>query len=231
MVVQEFKTRVISIWDAARNLKTFRVERPESLNFSSGNHCSVSIGREGLQKLFRPFSFASSPTEKGFLEFTIKRYSGITESFFKLSLGDTLNMKAPYSSGIEFDEAGKNFVFIAGGTGICPFMSAIRYVVAKNLDVRIVLFNSNQTQEDIFYREELEQIGRTCKNIKIINTLTRENPEKWVGETGRISREILQKYIPDLNRPAYYVCGPKIMVQEIKCLLQELGIQKQKIKP
>jgi len=148
--------------------KTFTIKSPTDFNFISGQYCLVSfVDNKKFKDQRKPFTFTNSPTDKGFIELTIKKIGLFTTALFSLKIGDLLKIRGPIGRFLNFDETiKKNVVLIAGGSGITPFMSIIRYSLAKNLPNEIIMFNGNRTVDDIIFREYLEEIDDEENNIK-----------------------------------------------------------------
>jgi ferredoxin-NADP reductase len=68
--------------------------------------------------------------------------------------------------------------------------------------------------EDIIYREELDVMARGDPDLRVVNTLTRKQPEGWMGHRGRIDRSLLAEscFLPGQN-PKIFLCGPTLFVE------------------
>jgi ferredoxin-NADP reductase len=124
------------------------------------------------------------------------------------------------------DNATRPAAFWAGGIGITPFMSMLRQAAKDGLLRRMYLFYSNRRAEDAPFLEELRQLVAQNPNFTFVPTLTQpeRSREKWEGETGKIDRKLLAKYISDLSSPVFYVAGPPGMVDAMRGLLNEAGV-------
>ena len=215
---------ILEIKDETSDVKTFRLDG--KVDFISGQYCLVSFV-DGDDK--RPFTFSSSPT-KDYVEFTIKKMGEFTTKMYSLKLGDKLKIKGPKGDSLNFDESVKeDAVFIAGGSGITPFMSALRYAAAKNLSNKLVLLYSNRTEEDIIYKKELDLLDNNG-NIKIVHSLTKDVSAEWDGEKGRISKEIIEKHVESISDKVWYICAPPPMVVAMKELLISMGVDKSNLR-
>jgi ferredoxin-NADP reductase len=78
--------------------------------------------------------------------------------------------------------------------------------------------------EEIFYRDELQRMAAGDADLRITQTLTREQPAGWTGHTGRIDRDLLAsvEWGPQ-ERPLIYICGPTSLVEAMALLLQAQG--------
>ena len=122
-------------------------------------------------------------------------------------------------------------MLIAGGTGITPLMSIIRFCNDKKLDNKVKFIYSVRTPNDIIYKNELEHIKKSNKNFDYDVTVTRtEGYKNWNGARGRIDLNLLKKSIEDVEESIYYLCGPKEFVENIISMIQNLRVKKEQIK-
>ena len=128
---------------------------------------------------------------------------------------------------------------MSGGIGVTPFRSMIKNATDRQLPVKIVMFDSNRNEQNILYKNEFDKWVTTNQNLKIIYTVTGDEPSsslpanEWEGEHGRIDKSMLDKYLTkeELDNSIYYTCGPPGMINAMQNLLQkELHIPKDRIK-
>ena len=221
---------ITEIKEETHDVKTFRLSPSKRIDFLPGQYCLVSfINNREFADEQRPFTFSSSPTEKNFIEITVKDMGGFTTALHRLAPGKRLLLDGPYGEKLNFDETVKeNAVFLAGGSGITPFISAIRYSIAKNLQNKLLLIFSNRTEKDIIYREELSALNRD--NIKIVYALSDEIPEGWSGETGVISLEMIRRYVENPQEKLWYICGPPKMIDAMKEILRSMEISEKNLR-
>jgi NAD(P)H-flavin reductase len=220
-----FVCNIMSIRDETPDVKTFRIEKPTGFNFVSGQFCLVTLASNNSNpKDPKPFTFSNSPTDD-YLELTIKEMGSFTKALFSCAVGDNLRIDGPKGDTHKFDESVKDdVVFVAGGSGITPFMSALRYAVVKRLLNSFVLLFGNQSVKDIIFKEELDRITANNENIKIINVISR-NDLQWHGEHGYIDKERILKYVENPKDKLWYLCGPPPMTRSIRSILAEIGIE------
>ncbi|WP_226990597.1 ferredoxin--NADP reductase [Methanosarcina acetivorans] len=176
----------------------------------------------------KPFTLSSSPTEE-FLEITKKLTDHpFSNALAALKPGDQVSINGPFGE-FTFREEYRNIGMLSGGIGITPLRSIIKYLVDKKLNTSIILLYSNRSENDIAFKEELENAQKQNPNIKIIDTITRPGPD-WKGITGRINAEMVKKFIPDYRERTFFTCGPMKMVDSMVSLLQELEIPEKQIK-
>ena len=82
------------------------------------------------------FSITSSPTNKEYQEFSIKKCGVLTDCLHSLEVGDEITVRGPYGNNFPVDTElkGKNLLFIAGGIGLAPLRSVINYVLDNRDD-------------------------------------------------------------------------------------------------
>jgi len=181
----------------------------------------------------RFFTIASSPLEKRYLMITTKRgISDFKKKFLNLEKGSKIQFFGPIGGFYLREQETYEHVFLTGGIGITPFHSMITYVAEKKLHIPITLFVSFSVPQNAVFYEELTKISQEQQSIKILYTITKPEASQifWTGETGRISGELLKKYVADIMKPTYYVTGPPAMVEGIEELLRSLHIPENQIR-
>src|SRR5581483_252232 len=125
----------------------------------------------------------------------------------------------------------KKLVFIAGGIGITPYRSMIKYLLDKNEKRQIIVFYSSKTTEEIVYTDVLEE-ARIKLGIKTVYTLTDTTlvPSKWQGKIGRLNKDMILSEAPDFKERLFYLSGPHLMVVNFEKTLLELGVTPSNIK-
>src|SRR5258707_9859076 len=110
----------------------------------------------------------------------------------------------------------KRLVFIAGGIGITPFRSMIKYLLDKRQKRPITVFYANRTVNEIVYKDVLDQAQKYL-GIKTIYTLTDTSqiPAEWTGQVGYITGKMLRKQVPYFRYCIYYQSDPNYMVKEL----------------
>lgn len=211
------KLKIIEVSYITHNVKRFVFEKPKDFPlYTPGQSVSVSIDKPGWEKEIRPFTFTSL-NDWDFLEFIIKIYDdreGVTHEIGKMKVGDEFIIHKIFDS-IEYKGPG---IFIAGGTGITPFIPIFRALyLSKNLN-NIALLYSNKTRDDIILGEELfNMLGSAFMNV-----FTREGV---IGFRERkIDRKFLIENIGTFNH-RFYVCGPKSFTKDITEALVSLGAE------
>ncbi len=212
MAIEDLRIKISDVAPISDAATSFTLERPQELDYRPGQHLFVELEPENG----KPFSLVSDPSQP-FLEIaTILR----EESAFKQQLkqkqpGDELIVSGPY--GKFSHEEGRPSLFLAGGIGITPFISFLRDAQKRGFDAQITLLYSAKTQRRIAYRSELDDLQQANPNLEVIYTLTQES---WQGPQGRITLELVNRHVPDIQDRTCYVVGPPAFVTAMRKLLK-----------
>lgn len=208
----------------------FKAQDGASVDFTSGMFAMLYYRDPATgQEIGRAFSIANAPPSNYF-EFMIAMIHGqITSKLEVAKAGDIYWISAPYGE-FKFDiDPGKKFMFIAGGTGIAPFFSAIRYAKSAGKKIDACMLYSIRHPYDVIKKDELEEFVND--GLKLTTTVTRPQPDdQWAGPTGHIDAEMIKKFIPDFAERQCYICGPPTFVAALKEAIVSLGMDERSIK-
>lgn len=218
------------------DVMSFRFSRSDNqnhLNYRAGQYSIVDLGTgEDSKGPTRSFTLASSPTEKNSILITTRiRDTPFKQKLARLEAGTVIKITAPVGKFTLSEDYSKPAVFLSGGIGVTPFRSMIKYATDKQLPVKITMFDSNRNRANILYKDEFDSWANLNKNLKIIYTITEEEPEsvsssatsKWKGEKGWIDKAMLTRHLSkdELSNSIFYICGPPTMLIAMKKLLSE----------
>jgi ferredoxin-NADP reductase len=176
----------------------------------------------------RYFTLASSPTERE-LRMGIKFYpspSSFKRQLLEMKSGDTIIASQLAGDFVLPKDKKKKLVFIAGGIGITPFRSMIKYLVDTKEKRDIVLFYSNKNATDIVY-EEVFNKAREELGIKTLYAIT---DPKSSGYSGPVNSQMITSEVPDYKERYFYISGPHSMIVGFQKTLKNLGVKKSHIK-
>ena len=224
--MRNFTSEVIETISRTHNAISVRAAKPEGLHYKPGQCANVMIQANG-KDVNRFLSFSSSPTEP-FIEFT-KKLSGsdFSAAFARLKPDETIGFRGP--GGVLTCEGEYPCVlFIAGGIGITPIRSILRFAADAGVDSDRLLLYANRTEEDIAFRDELEEMDRTEPGFRLMNIL--EKPSSgWEGARGFISADFLGESILDLPERTAFICGSPGFVDCMERDLKKLKVPDRRI--
>lgn len=191
-----------------------------------GQFLFVRLLRDGCLSSPHPFTIRSSPSRDR-LAVTIKESGDFTSTVGQTKVGDRAYVDAPYGV---FTCVGVNtpsLLLIAGGIGITPMISMLRFLHDTGDDRDTVLLWGNQTEADIAFRDELAQLASEMPSLQVVHVLSRQ--DDWPGEKGHIDKELLSRYLGNLDDPAVFVCGPPRMIASVTKALRRTGVPRRRI--
>lgn len=200
-------------------------------DFEAGQFLNILIPETSEHKaLKRPYSIASPPIWKGFLDLCWKRVPGgiATNYLWTLKQGDKLQIQAPLGRFTLKQPLPKEIIFVSTGTGIAPFRAMIHVMLDQKADVKIWNIFGNRYVEDVLYKEEFEELERKHSNYKNIFTVSRPKPGQWNGETEYV-QHMLKKHISGPADKVIYICGLTSMILEVQKMALEMGFTKEQI--
>ena len=192
-----------------------------------GQHVDIRLTAEDGYRAQRSYSIASPPEDE-FVTLTVERVENGEVSPYlveELRGGDQFELRGPIGGYFAWTTAtGGPLCLIAAGSGIAPLMAMLRHRDRQNSRVPAVLLYSFRNLEDLIYRTELAAMAARNPDLRVVGTLTRKQPEGWMGYRRRIDKSMLAEtcFPPDRN-PKTYVCGPTPFVEDVSRFLVELG--------
>ncbi|MCP9440016.1 MAG: cytochrome-b5 reductase [Nitrospira sp.] len=218
--------KLIGIETDTHDTKTFRFELPSdaTLDMLPGDFLYVHAMIDG-KTVKRAYTPSSLPGVTGYFDLTVKRYeSGLVSRYIHdRQVGDTILMSGPNTGGHWVDGMAKQVGFVAGGTGITPMISIIRWLLSQQIDAELFLIFANKTEADIIFRREWEQYVRAYPRFHCYHLLE-DPPTGWRQGTGRVTPEVLRQHLPPPGpETRIFLCGPPPMVDAVETMLMDLG--------
>ncbi len=189
----------------------------------------------------RAYSIASSSLRREFIEFYISLVTdgSLTPRLFALNIGDHLWLSPKIAGMFTLNEVpeGMNFVFIATGTGLAPYMSMLTSQMRCGGPRRFAVLHGAFHSWDLGYRSELLNIQHLCNNLTYIATIDRpeEEPVPWGGSTGWV-QELWNRHLvadawgfqPTPANTHIFLCGNPAMIDEMIATLAKEGFREHK---
>ena len=235
-----FYTRVWKPWQLLRTpyrVREVKAERGGSwslvlepdghagLQFHPGQFAWITAFNSPFKDAEHPFSFSSAPASDGSVRFTIKELGDFTQRIKELKPGDKVYVDGPYGAfSIDRHPDAKEFVFIAGGVGITPMVSMLHTLAQRNDQRPLLLIYGGRDLESLTLIEEIEELKNRL-NLRVVYVLEKP-PAGWEGETGYITRKVLERWLPPerrKDRTEIFVCGPLPMMNSVEDSLAKMG--------
>jgi ferredoxin-NADP reductase len=224
-----FCSRLRSRRELAERTMAFSFEKPPGWSFRAGQFVDLTLldpPETDAQGDTRSFTIASAPEEEEIMVATRMRDSAFKRVLKRAPAGTEVKIEGPFGNLTLHEDAARPAVFLAGGIGITPFRSIAVHAARAKLPHRLFLFFSNHRPEDAPFLDELAALERQNQNFKLLATMDsiEKSRRPWQGETGYITRAMLDRYLLDAVAPRYYIAGPPEMVAAMQTMLAAAGI-------
>jgi predicted ferric reductase len=202
-------------------------EDGEVFSYGPGQFAFVTFRSEALPLERHPWTISSTPTRPKSLIFTIKCSGDFTRLIGRLKPGDRAVVDGPYglfSYPAHVRDPNEELVMAAGGVGVTPMLSMLRYMADTGDGRKTTLVWSNRTEADIICRAELEATKVKLPDLSIHHVLTRQRD--FQGHTGRLDTGVLKELLSGCSREAaVFVCGPPPMMDAVCKALKRIGFK------
>ncbi len=240
MALQPWRKGIVTkIVDETDNTRRFWIQLPEltSFDFIPGQFVSLDLPiHEKPAKRLRSYSIASWPDGTNIIELVIvllEGGAGTTYLFNHIKEGSELTLRGPLGVFTLPPTIDKDIFLICTGTGIAPFRSMVNHIKLNHVPhSNIFLIYGTRTSKDLLYYKEMKELERDVINFHYIPTLSRE---QWDGRSGyvhAIYENIIQQKkgtSSDLYPALFYLCGWKVMIDEAKQRILNLGYDRKSI--
>lgn len=192
----------------------------KKLNYNPGQFALYSFrNNPNIPIEFHPFSLSSSPTDD-FIRISTKNLGDYTEKLKSAQVGDLVKVLGPHGGFSNINDSQKQ-IWIAGGIGVTPFLSMLRYYKSKGLNTDIVFFYGCKNESESVYLQEIEELVKGSVNIKLI--------VHYSDKQGFVNAEYFKKNFEDLNERNIYLCGPPVMMKALRKGFKEIGYPKENL--
>lgn len=226
---QRVQLRLVRKTELAPNIFEFSFKPEKTFAYQAGQYLETAlpVPKPDVRGSRRTFTIASSPTEND-VKLGIKFAQ--PSSTFKQELQQLPESGFLYGVQMAGDftlpnEPASKLLMIAGGIGITPFRSHLKWLVDTKQQRDIVLLYSVASAEQIVYRDILEQAKQHGVKVVFVLGNADAKPADWQGETGFIDAAMLERVVPDYPQRIAYISGPPPMVTATKQLLRQHGVK------
>ena len=192
----------------------------------AGQFLNLAFGIGGA-RMNRSYSISSSPTQREYVDLTVRREprGAVSRHIVDLlKVGDQIEAGGPVGrftfTGTEAD----SIVLISAGVGITPMMSITRYLTERSWAGDIFFVYTCHAPSDFIFADEVAALQRRNPKLHVAVTISKTEGTNWKGASGRISKEWLTQSVPDLASRRIHLCGPPSQMDSIKAILTELGV-------
>lgn len=228
--------QVAGIFVETPTVKTFRLVDPASgklpFNYLPGQFITITLNLNDVP-VKRSYTIASSPTLRDCCEITVKHEEKGTVSHYlhtQVHENDVLQCTGPSGKFTFTGQEAQSIVLIAGGVGITPMMSVIRYLTDRSWKGDIFFFFCCKDEENIIFAEEIEYLRKRFPNLHVFLVLDNlSEPVKNQFIQGPLTKDLLTKHVPELITRRIHVCGPPPMMNAVKMMLETLQVPKENI--
>lgn len=214
-----------------KDIKTFRFtfvnpEDEQKFKYTPGQFGELSIFGKGES----PIGIASSPTQPGYVEFTVQKAGLVTSALHEMEEGQRMGIRGPLGNSwpIEFLE-GKNVVIVGGGFAFTTLRSLLIYMLDpanRSRFGKITVVYGARNPGLLLYKSELEAWAK--RDDISLNVTVDKGDETWKGREGFVPT-VCKEVAPDPVNTVAVICGPPIMIKFTLPVFSELGFTKENI--
>lgn len=174
------------------------------------------------------FCLTSSPTRKGYVEFSVKKVGAVTQALHALSEGTTVGIRAPLGNWFPYEQMkGKDLWFIGGGIGMAPLRSLLNFCLDNRQDYgKVNIVYGARSTGDLSFKYEFDEWAKS-PNTELFLTIDKEE-EGWDKHVGFVPSYVTELK-PDPKNAVAIVCGPPIMIKFTLPGLKDLGFADEQI--
>jgi len=214
-----------------KDIKTFRFvflrkEDEAAFEYLPGQFAELSIFGKGES----PIGIASSPTQPGYLEFTVQKAGVVTTALHEMEVGTVMGVRGPLGNSWPIDYlAGKNIVIVGGGFAFTTLRSLINYMIDEKNRSRfgkITVIYGARTPGLLIYKDELAEWAE--RDDLALHVTVDKGDETWKGREGFVPT-VCKEVAPSSENAVTVICGPPIMIRFTLPVFFELGFSKENI--
>jgi sulfoxide reductase heme-binding subunit YedZ len=181
------------------------------------------------KRLPRSYSLSSSPLRTSYIEITVKEH-GTVSTFLNRKAREGLTVKAhgPFGQ-FYFDQSlHRSIVLFAGGSGITPIMSILRYIAEAAPDTEVLLFNAVRSPDDVIFEEDLQSLQGRLPRFRSVTIASRPSSQ-WLGPRDHLHRALIEGYLGSVGHQTFFICGPPAFMTGVKEILLSFNIRVEQI--
>jgi len=210
------------------NIQTFWFKPEKPLEYTAGQFIEMYLphGNPDERGIKHWFTLSSSPTEE-LIGITTKyagdKSSSFKKTLFRLKPGAEIKIIEPMGDFVLPKDTSIPLVFVAGGIGITPFRSMVKWLTDKDEKRNVTALLAANTPKDFVFVDLFKDYG-----AKVIQIVSKADPA-WQGETGRLSANKILELTGKSDGKRIYVSGPEPMVESLEEDLHKHGVTKDQL--
>ncbi len=198
-------------------------EKLDGLRFRAGQFAWLTLDGSPFRACERPFFFSGSSMRAPRLELTVKAVGPFTRRAQQVKPGTLAWVDGPFGhTSIDSFPDADRYVHVAGDVGIAFCISMLRTLADRGDRRPHTLVYGSADWDSAAFREELAELASRI-DLKVVHVLEKP-PLGWLGETGVIGPELLERHLPRSGRRVCFVCGPDAMMDAAEAALAALGV-------
>jgi Na+-transporting NADH:ubiquinone oxidoreductase subunit F len=216
--IREYNAKVESLTDLNHDIKLLRIALApgDEIDIIPGQYVQIQTPayKKTPEPIYRAYSVATDPLDKTHVDLCIRLVpDGIctTYVFEHLKEGADILFNGPYGD-FYLSDTEKDMVFIAGGSGMAPFLSMLAHIKNEGITRNVHYFFGARSKRDLICLEEMAAFEAAIPNFKFIPCLSEPmDSDNWEGETGLVT-DVMKRHCPDLTQMEAYLCGSPGMI-------------------
>jgi ferredoxin-NADP reductase len=218
----------------AEQTMAFSFAKPGDWTYRAGQFIDITLidpPETDAEGNTRGFSLSSAPSDDLITITTRLRNTAFKRVLQAMPLGTRVRIEGPFGN-LRLHNADRPAVVLTGGIGITPFRSIlVETIRSGGLPYPVVLLYANRRPRDAAYLDELRSLAEQDANLRFVPTMSEPAAgDAWTGEQGRIDGAMLARHLEGVTDPIYYLTGPPGMVQGLRAMLIEAGIDEDDIR-
>ena len=233
--VREYESVCTEIEELTYDMRRFRFELkdPAAVKFTAGQFMQLLCPKYkgSNEEVYRAYSIASDPMQTNLIDLIIRQVpNGICSTWCLkiLKKGDPVMLNGPYGD-FRLSETDAPMVFVAGGSGMAPFVSILSQMRNSGSKRKVKYFFGGNTTRDLCMADEMKTFEDALDGFEFVPVVA--NPEEgsgWTGQVGLVT-EAVQRTYSDLSGHEGYLCGSPGMIDAAAKVFTGMGMSEDKI--
>lgn len=233
--IRSYRARVVALDPLTWDIRRLRLEllEPPEIAFTPGQYIQLQVPAYGdnPDPVYRAYSMASDAADTRHVDLIIRLVpKGIctTWVFTRLKVGEELAFNGPYGD-FHLRDDGREAIFIAGGSGMAPFVSMLADMRHRQDPRRCRYFFGAKARRDLFLLDDMHACEQALPAFQFVPALSEPQPDDaWNGERGLIT-DVVGRHCTDLGNAEAYLCGSPGMIDACIKVLTAKGLAADRI--